>query len=60
MPSIFIFPAENKAMPYTRYMGRPFAVNMLEWIVELSSHNLKLNMEDFKDLGKRSLDEENF
>ena len=47
-------------MPYTRYMGRPFAVNMLEWIVELSSHNLKLNMEDFKDLGKRSLDEENF
>ena len=47
-------------MPWTRFIGRPFAIDMLKWIDELSNSDLKLNMDDFSNLGKRTLDEENF
>jgi len=60
LPSIFIFPAVNKAMPWTRFIGRPFAIDMLKWIDDLSNSDLKLNLDDFANLGKRTLDEENF
>ena len=60
LPSIFIFPSLNKAMPWTRYIGRPFAIDILKWIDELSNNDLRLNMSDFNELGKRTLDEENF
>ena len=60
LPSIYIFPSQNKTLPWTRFIGRPFAIDMLKWIDELSTHDLKLNLDKHKDLGKRTLDEETF
>ena len=37
-----------------------FAIEILEYIIEKASFSLNLEMKDFKDLGKRTVDEENF
>ena len=47
-------------MPWTPYTGRAFAIEQLEYIVGKASFNLNLDLEDFKDLGKRTVDEDNF
>lgn len=38
----------------------PYADTLLDWIAEKANNNLKLNLDDFAGLGKRSLDEQHF
>ena len=60
LPALYVFPATNKAMPWTPYTGRAFAIEQLEYIVGKASFSLNLDLEDFRDLGKRTVDEDNF
>ena len=55
---MFIFPAGQKNLPYTRFMKFPYADEMIDFILERSTTGLRLKTEDFKGLGRQSTDEQ--
>lgn len=60
LPAVYMFPKDQKGLPYMRFLQFPYADDLVEWIVEKANNNLKLNVSDFKGLGKRSVDEQHF
>lgn len=60
MPTIYIFPAGRKSLPYKRFSKFPYADDIVEFIVEKSANYLKINAKDFEGLGRSSLDEQTF
>ena len=48
---MYMFPAGQKSLPYTRFMKKPYADDMIEFILELSTTGIKLKAEDFRGLG---------
>jgi len=57
LPAIYIFPAKQKSLPFTRMLKFPYAEDLIDFIVEKSASGIKLNAADFKGLGKRTVDE---
>ena len=55
---MYIFPAGQKSLPYTRFMQPPFADEMIDFILERSTTGLKLKAENFRGLGRQSIDEQ--
>ena len=61
MPAIYIFPAGRKNLPYTRMMKFPYADEIVSFVADKAGNFLtKLKAEDFKGLGRSSLDEQAF
>ena len=60
LPAIYIFPSEQKGLPYMRYMKFPVAGEIIEWILTKAKHDMPMKMKDFENLGNRSIDEQAF
>ena len=57
---MYFFPAGQKSLPYMKYMRRPFAEEILDFIAEKATSGIRLKTGDFVGIGKRSIDEQAF
>ena len=60
LPAIYFFPSGDKSMPYTNVMKEIYGFKIIEYIKDLSPHNLKINMNKYKEFGVTKNDQQTF
>ena len=60
LPTSYFLPAGQKSLPFTRYAKDPYAQDIISFIKEMSTQYLQLDLDDFKSLGYRGIDEQAF